>query len=469
MLEKYYKNQIFVLSLMLFLLAFTPFLLKESYHDSQRLISVLTMTVVLLLFIWRMTLSRYLRNIIMVLLSVGGILVLLSPDRLWSFVEFALLSLSLLLILALWSSVSKQQLLGLAVVFSAIQGIYVFRNLLNYSFAVFLQSGLDSFLIVDGFSNVRFYGQFLTWTVPFVVGVIALYEHVPYRKVIILILMISCAFMLLTGTRAFWLAMVFTLPITWWFSSNTYWWIYVRKLLAVIAGGVLGYVLLAFIIPWLFNIDFNSLLDKSLERDLTSSSGRIAIWANTWQFIQLEPLWGIGPMMTASVDVYNGPAHPHNYLLQFIVEWGSLFTLGGIILVLGSLCSWRRAIKEDLHERVYISLPIVASLSAGAAAGLVSGLIVMPVSLVYMVLIASLAVGSYKLWTPQVKRYPLPTWVAIVCLIPSIWLSAFTFKTYGSFISDLERGQKYKLESMVNHPRFWSQGKIKVDLSPDKD
>jgi O-antigen ligase len=64
------------------------------------------------------------------------------------------------------------------------------------------------------------------------------------------------------------------------------------------------------------------------------TSGRMTIWKITWREIQLSPWLGLGPY--GYFFIPDRPRlfdHPHNMLLQFMLEWG----VPGALLLLGSL------------------------------------------------------------------------------------------------------------------------------------
>jgi hypothetical protein len=103
-------------------------------------------------------------------------------------------------------------------------------------------------------------------------------------------------------------------------------------------------------------------------------------------------------------------------------------------------------------ERQLLALPAVASIGAAATAGLLDGLIVMPISLAYMTIMLGIAVSLQRTWTPDTYRIRLPVWANLILLMPSLALAGFTV---------------YQLPRVVDapftlnpHTRFWTDGSL---------
>lgn len=449
-----------VVGLSLFILSMLPFSMSGAFHDSQRLISMVLVLLGLSVTLWQVTLSTLQQGFLAIVAIAGLWIVSSSPNPEWSLVEFSLLFSVLLLSFTLWaSSPTQQQWEILAYVFVAIQGFYIVRNLTYYFATLWTGAELDVFGLIDGFSNVRFYGQFLIWTIPFVLGVLAVQKVFAYRILILLILMLGCTFEFLTGTRAFWLALSVSVPMVWWFCARSMALSYLRVMFQVVLGGFLFYLLFLFVLPEWFGVDVASALDRSLERDLLSSSGRSTLWLTALQAMQSEPWLGIGPMLLASVEWSEFSAHPHNYLLQFLAEWGIPFTVFIVATVIWSVVYLRGLVQKDSVARAPLILPVIASLSAASAAGLVDGLLVMPVSLVYLVILLSLAMALWRSWTPDTKRQRLPLWAVTLGLLCCAGLTLFTGLSFPGHQDEVISKTNYGIEDGRN-PRFWTRGKL---------
>lgn len=444
----------------LFILSMLPLAMPGTLHDSQRLISTVMMLVGLLFTLWRVTLSTLQQGFLVVTAVAGLLIVFYSQNTGWSLVEFSLLFSVLLLSFSLWSQPPMLwQLQILCYLFTVIQGFYIIRNLTYYSMTLWTGAELDAFGLINGFSNVRFYGQFLIWTIPFVLGVLAVQRELTYRALILLVLMLGCTFEFLTGTRAFWLGLFVSIPMVWWLCSRTIALSYLWVTSQVVLGGLLFYLLFLFVLPELFGVDIASALNHSLERDFSSSSGRTTLWLVALKAMQSEPWVGIGPMLLASVEWSDFSAHPHNYLLQFLAEWGIPFTLFIVVTVIWSVIRLRNLVQKDSATRALLILPVIASLSAASAAGLVDGLLVMPVSLIYLIVILSLAMALWRSWTPETNRQHLPHWAVVLSLLCCAGLTLFTCMSFPGTTSEAESKAAYGIEDGKN-PRFWVRGKL---------
>jgi putative inorganic carbon (hco3(-)) transporter len=451
----------------LVILSVLPFYVSAGYHDTQRLISTLIVAVGLCGSIWFARVSRHTMWLIGGTYSWGMVSVCMSPLPLWSMLEFGLLFSVVLMGVTFLSKLQNLQLKFLAVLIATIHAYYVVHNVMEYAFTLLLGGTLEPYAMSNGFSNVRFYGQFLVWTVPFLVGVMVTNPKMPYRFVFSGLLMFDWAFEFLTLTRAFLVAMTFTPLMVWWVAKE-YWLRYTKCLFFTASVGFVIYVFMLFLIPSLLGLDVSHAIRFSSGRDMLSSSGRVHLWQDTWAVILNHPLLGAGPMMTALTSVSNISAHPHNFILQLLAEWGIPFTLilfGGTVFGLVRL---KNLIALASTDSLLLALPIMASLSAGAIAGLFDGLLVMPVSLVYMALFIICCVGLWRALTPEVRRVIFPRWTVPVLLFPSIFVAVFSVINWPHWsaknaieIPKPMSGNGYKL-SPDRNPRFWLTGQIEI-------
>ncbi|MDD5391379.1 MAG: O-antigen ligase family protein [Thiothrix sp.] len=447
----------------LLMLTVLPFELAAPYHDSQRLISTVMVAVALSASIWFARLSRRALWGLVGLYVYGGLQVVFSPIAVWSLVEFSLLFSVVLLAVTLLSEVSRRDMTVLAVFFTLIQAFYLTRNLTNYVFVMATGAELDAFALVDGFSNVRFYGQFLLWTIPFVLGVLVTHERLPYRYAIVAVLSLGWGFEFLTGTRAFVLGMLVSVPVVAWVARG-YGWRYLQYCVPTAALGFGVYYLMAFVLPeWLGNADkMTAMLAQSVGRDVASSHDRITLWLDAARLMLAHPLWGAGPMSTAVQGVSDIAAHPHNYVVQLMAEWGMPFTLLLAVAAIRGIIRWRQCVQVDAVGRAPLAVPIAASAGAVSVGGLVDGFLVMPVSLIYMTLVLAVAVGLWRKWTPQVERMPIPVWGAALLLLPALFLAAFTGVSWSGVMGDdVAVTGFHALDD--GHPRFWIRGRIVVE------
>ena len=237
----------------------------------------------------------------------------------------------------------------------------------------------------SGFSNIRFFGQFQTMTLP-LLAVAVMCAQSPLRKWSAFGLL-SCWWMLsiASGTRGTWLAMFVALTVVWLIGRRlARSWIS-WQVLAIVTGLIL-YGVLFFAIPCVFGEQLETINRLPA---LTSLSARDVLWARAWQMIVVHPLLGFGPMHFATEPNGIG-AHPHNSILQIGAEWGIpalLMSLSLIVVGLYRLVKVLRMRGEDASLANVLAMSLFAALVAAATQSLVDGVIVMPYSQVMLMLI----------------------------------------------------------------------------------
>jgi putative inorganic carbon (HCO3(-)) transporter len=449
----------------LLFLSIWPFDQFAEFHNSQRLVSTILVAVTLFISLCTVQVSNGTIWILVVVYLWGLLAVYLSPLPLWSMVEFGLLFSVVLLGLILIPRHSEFQSKHLLYIFVIIQAFYVVHNLTDYTVVMMTGAKLEPYSLCNGFSNTRFYGQFLTWTMPFTIGALAVNKHYPYIRAIALLLMIEWGLEFLTLNRSFIVAMAATMLIVWWVNRAQFK-NYAKWLLLTASGGFAIYILMLHILPGLLDIDVSYAVKFSSGRDVLDSSGRVQLWLDAWHLMMNHPLLGAGPMMTALGSVSKISAHPHNYILQLLAEWGITFTLllvGGAVF--GSV-RLKRLIQKASTESQLLAVPVAASLSAGAVAGLFDGLLVMPVSLIYMTLVLACCAGLWRNLTPEVERRRFPWWSVPFLTAPSVFVAVFAVMNWphwsaGTDMPKPMSGHGYELKPNLN-PRFWLTGQIDI-------
>lgn len=475
LIKKYQGYQFSLLILLgLLILSVWPNSQLAEFHDSQRLISSILNCIALTACLWIAKLSYRLLYGVCVLFLWGMFAIWLSPMRFWSAIEFSMLFSTFLLCIVLLPRVNNLQIQHLAYIFVIVQAFYLVHNLISYLVIMLNAKSMHPYDLVTGFSNIRFYAHLLIWTVPFVIAVVAVHPQLYFKKIIIFVSMLNFDFQFLTGARAFFLSMCITIPVVWLVGKNvpTLRFQYLKWLFISILGGVVLYLLMLFIIPKLCNVNIDTALDVSASRDMLSSSGRIHLWQEALRLTKENPWFGAGPMMTAMLVDLKASAHPHNFIFQLLAEWGIPFTAAIALLFLNGLLHWKKIIDANVIERVPLALPVAASLSAGIAASMVDGIIVMPVSLIYMTIVAGLFAGLWRTWTPTDERIHFPKWLIPIFLLPTIFVTIYSLSIWTERnVTSGERrpihGSNYYIIQDSN-PRFWVVGHIAENTTSSK-
>jgi len=322
------------------------------------------------------------------------------------------------------------------------------------------ESVLNTDLLLSGFSNKRFYGQFQTFTLP----LLALPLLLPTSKRVVrgLVFALLCVWWLIAiggGTRGTWLGMgvagffvVFLGP------SGRRW---LGWQLAALLTGLVLYWLLFTVLAGYLGLELTQVAGDRLT---TSLSGRGLIWWQAWDMIRERPWLGFGPMHFA--DIANDiAAHPHQAILQWASEWGVPSAL--YVVVLAMWAGW--ATLSVLRERVLslaavdlLRLCLFAALVGAMTQAMVDGVIVMPNSQLWLALVVGWLMALHVWRTPASASQPLLRWAWGVASILAVGLLIFVA------IRDVphlvERQRHYVGSSKVFlQPRFWTQGVIALE------
>ncbi|MFN3357644.1 MAG: O-antigen ligase family protein [Pseudomonas sp.] len=329
-----------------------------------------------------------------------------------------------------------------------------------YAGALAFTSGartLDPDLLLSGFSNKRFYGQFQTFTLPLLA--LPLLMPTVSRTVRAATFALLCGWWLIAiggGTRGTWLGMgvagVVLAVLGPWGRRWLGW------QLAAMLGGLLLYGLIFTLLADYLGIE---LANAAGDRLTTSLSGRGPIWWQAWHMLVERPWLGFGPMHFA--DLANTiAAHPHQAMLQWASEWG----------VPSALCvaflAWRGgwATVAVLRERAQsgaradlLRLCLFAGLVGALVQAMVDGVIVMPNSQVWLALVVGWLMALHMWRTPVTATQPLAwrAWTGLSVL--AVGLLVYIALRDVPHISQAQQ-QYLSGESRHLQPRFWAQGVI---------
>ncbi len=337
-------------------------------------------------------------------------------------------------------------------------------------YAVFFGVGYGMYLTFEeirlwpeggtNYVNIRFFNQYQTWTLPLLGGLlVAIPKRWKNARVGVL------------GLIALWWALVFT-------SS-------VRGTIVAMAVAAIGVALLfrRHAKPWLLAQAaglFGGLLLyhllfstegglKVVERfsEERQYSGRLQLWLTSLEMAWAHPWLGAGPMHFAWPPFhFSTGAHPHNAFLQWLAEWGLPST--GIMSGLAVWGGWRwmdqerRAAEEASAASNGVRVALVGSVLAAAAHAMVSGLLVTPISQVFLALVGGWAWGRYQF---KQKPVTVPSNLAhaVLCV-----LLVGAMGVVGSSLKDLSTVEERRdalIEAVDRNrfsPRYWGQGFLHV-------
>ncbi|WP_340103762.1 O-antigen ligase family protein [Rhodohalobacter sp. 8-1] len=480
-----------IIGLLLGFLIFAPYLNIPDYnfYDNKRLLQLCIMGGISLVILFASYFkrgnlskknfvvvsdsSKYFFVAVLFLFSVGSISVLLSERFEYALLEFAFLFLLISLLFILTPINQKNHLfLGKIIIASAI--LYSVSYLMlffgNYISSFFnpmitLWPGKYDFsIIINGielqgketlfFTHKRFFNHTQTWTIPILVGIICYHRNKFSTQWVIsalLLLLTSFWWMLIfaSGGRGSVLSLIlsiFVLTIIW------------RKDLipflkygsVSLAAGAIFYFIFFKLIP---NSNGNMPLLRS------SDSGRLNMWQGAMESWWQNPLFGIGPMHYSQIETAPFFAHPHNFYIQFITEWGSIafialaFLIG--FLIKNVLNNYPKENQKFQSKFLYIS--VSWALSAALIHAFFSGVFHTPMSQIWFVLMVAWLLGYNRTKTTVIKNFAnqrLASIVYVVLILVVVGLVhddiATIYQGYENYLSKYPESKFY--------PRFWGQG-----------
>ncbi|MEW5992870.1 MAG: O-antigen ligase family protein [Candidatus Zixiibacteriota bacterium] len=396
-----------------------------SWHDLQRTEQILLFASCALLLTvlqplrhaWGTVLNappRSAHNVLLAIFLLGSLSTLMAEHVTAALLEIAhvVLLLSLAAYVAALLHLQPEyyrRAIPIIVVLAA--GLLLAKFVANYALGLFLGQPADINLIVDGYSNIRHFAQFQSWSLP--------------------LLLLP---LLLPGQFSRWLRVAA-------FSAAAGWWVLLYlgvprgTLIGLLAGGVLvavvfrrqavtflrwlllsaiagglAWFLLFLAVPGAFGLgNKTAILATSLGRDIAVTNDRLELWMRAVDLITEHPLLGAGPMHYACTSGQAVYSHPHSFPLQFASEWG-LPAAALLALLSGwALYVWLRQCRQlvnapEHHAETKLRIVLTAALVTAGTHSLVSGVMVMPVSQVMFALVTGF---SFALWNQRRERHPV--------------------------------------------------------------
>ena len=232
----------------------------------------------------------------------------------------------------------------------------------------------------------------------------------------------------------------------------------------VLAGlaGLLAYLFFYAAIPLLRGLEPFGLLVTTAERTIENpTSGRLQLWIRALEMVGEYPWLGAGPLHFAHYgrDLQTG-ASPHDWPLQMGSEWGmpALFLLCGV-LALAVLKLWQLRKIVSVKDQDTLTAWLVTGLAI-LVDGLVSGLIVMPTSQLWIALYVGCAWGWTYSLSPAVKIIDFR-----LSVVPRIFISLGVLLMIYALVhgiwpelKELNVRNDFDSETKVLSPRIFSNG-----------
>jgi len=247
---------------------------------------------------------------------------------------------------------------------------------------------------IIGFNNIRFFNQYQLWTL----GLLALpllttdFNSKRVRYCLHLGMIAWWVLLFHSASRGVLLSWIVGILITV-FIYRKLSWPFIRLQLIHITAGFLSYQMLFGVIPFLREF---AVVTGTVVRDTTGD--RIELWSLALRLIQGHPILGIGPMQFAWYSPIS--AHPHNSVLQLATELGLPAALLLLTLTGYGLYCWlkkfniARLQSQTIRDR-YLAIALLFTVVTNATYSLVDGVIVMPISQVMMFTFIGLMIAYY--------------------------------------------------------------------------
>lgn len=484
-------------AIVILLPSFSPFIVIP--YNSKRIFEIGFIVIFALFIIYKkevykevlaqlMGLPKWINITLIILLCVGILSSALSKYPFYAFLE---LSIHFLLIAALFGvitviSKNEQQFIKVfAIALAAMILLYFTRFTISYlynfiypAWPVWPSTRLFQLVINGesyypepflGFSNPRFLNHVQTWTLPILALFIVQLPQKLWAYRFLLYFSTSFWWMLVfasDGRGTMYASILSVILVSILFRSKIKRW-----LIAYLTTSGIG-----FISYFLF---FKVLIPKGGRTVFSrfDDNQRIKLAGHAIDLFKENPLFGAGPMHYA--DIQNGFifAHPHNFYLQILSEWGIIVFILSSVLFAYLLTKWIGFCRsdEDRGEHIIKHAALSASLFAGLLHGFVSGVFHTPLSQILAVIIIGWMIVVYQK-NYRSKGDTLPTKINTISISiffntvsRAIVIMAMLHLIMGSIFSykDLpENREKYfdEQESTTVYPRFWDYGYIGIDI-----
>ncbi len=455
----------FVLAFLFLVPVTSPYL---AGHDTQRMAQCF----IALLCVWMLIahsakqsfvvfLSSTERRLCLLILTVGLLSTFLARQPMWAFTEVAVLLACCAITVAF---AVERRVFGVAFDHPLLLIIALLCLIKTSQFlagtAAALSAGMPTIntdLLLDGFSNKRFYGQFQTFTLPLLALPLLLTNTRRSLKVAAFCLL-ACWWMIAIsgGTRGTWLGMGVAGGIIACCGRYARAWV-VWQLGAMLSGLLLYCGLFIFLTGYLGMTVENFAGDR-----LTSTlSAREVIWWQAWDMIKQRPLLGFGPMHFA--DIYNKvAAHPHQSVLQWASEWGIPSALCVGWLASRGLLATLRVVRHNAqsHQPVdLLRICLFASLIGALAQSMVDGVIVMPYSQLWLCIVVGWLLAIHERRDAPQPMSPVLGRLWLASMAASVIFLGYVVVRDVPRLAD-NQAQFQRDFGGILSPRFWSQGVI---------
>lgn len=302
--------------------------------------------------------------------------------------------------------------------------------------------------IFAAFVNVRFFADVIVVCFPFLLGGYLSSSRSLSRAFFAFVAVCVLGLGIFSGSRALLLGLFVAMTIVFLFAKGF------RAQVAIFCGlALIGALLQSWLMSNYFFLRSVPVVSSSdILRSVDGLSGRWVLWGAALGGWLENPFYGVGEGRFACLSGV-GHAHPHFFLLQVLVEQG-LFALLAFLICL--LWFFKQAVKDAQAKVEPVSLVVLAAYTGAGVMSFFSGVLLMPISQFFFVLMLGLGLSRWQLPSFLVNRKV----VFLVCLI----IAVLVVLAMGEMKNDLELQAKLlqPQNGMVVTdfiPGYWINGK----------
>jgi putative inorganic carbon (hco3(-)) transporter len=471
--------QFFVFAAFVVLISISPSLniipnnlIVTSFHDSQRLIELLLVGMVLVFnIIFNQSKTAFAFNNTMryglyTLIALAVISSYLAESPRHALIEISLFAgLSYLTLLVVHLYNENKALLIKPLIYALWAGIllYMVSFYVGYTTATIFNTAKPWPALLTGFSSIRSFNQYQLWGL----GLITLplltfdFKNTYTRRWLHVALIFWWVILFYSTSRGALLAWGLGLLCTALIYRKLAW-PFIRLQFIHITAGYLGYVILFQFIPSLRHATAGTATETALVTGTilrNTTSDRIGLWNLSFNLIQDHPIFGVGAMHYAWNNT--GVAHPHNSALQLMAEWGLPAALIIITIAGYGFYCWLKkvninSLKTQTKLDSNLGIILFFTMVTNAAYSLVDGVIVMPISQVMMFTVIGLVMGYYfngRLTETKQTNKIWPVFAGII-LITLVW------STLPEILQGAAGSEKhFSIGYTATGPRLWLEVK----------
>lgn len=440
-----------------------------SWHDQQRVGQISVITLIALFAVSSIFVTQQftpteprLRHTLAALAFAGAASSIAARQPVWAFTEFGI---ALGCLAMAWMVVVTREQLGGALDRLVLGTAFFTCTALCLRFFVSYASMLatgegkaDPWLLLDGFSNLRFYGQFISLSLPLLAAPLLMQGRLKRFAVPAAILLVLWwAIAITTGTRGTWLGMGTAVVWLMFAGAKGRQWATLNLMAALF-----GLIVCRFWLEWLPDWAGLPVANDPADRLTTSLSGREPLWQQAIEMILAKPLLGFGPMHYS--DIANRiAAHPHQAWLQWASEWG----VPSALVITWLVWKGARAVFRVMRERAasgaeadVLRVCLAGSIAASLTQSMVDGVLVMPYTETWLALLAGWLFALHPGNTSTSTTVPAAwRWGWAIALVAAAGLLV---SIVARDLPRLDVREEAYAETFGGpfKPRFWRQGVI---------